>query len=401
MRRIPTKLTRFVGGFLLLVSVGLSQPSSVEAQATRADSAAVLLNAARAFQSEGRWEVAEALFHYIGERYGDTEAAAQALAALLEAPKEGPGRSSQVELMVWATTYGAWLGVAIPGALGADDPGPYGAGLLLGGPAGFLGGRALARSRPLSEGQVRAITFGSAWGTWQGYGLMEVLDWGEEEWCDLDLCYTGDRDGADIFKAFVVGGLAGTVTGAILSRKPIPSGVATAVNFGALWGSWFGLAGGVLADLEGDGLLTSTLLAGDAGLLATATMAPGWNMSQNRARLISIAGVLGGLAGAGLDLLIQPDDEKVAMGIPLAGSIVGLVVGAKSTSGGNPRVGPGSGDIRGEDEFPDVGSSLLRFREGRFSFGVPAPFPTLLPVEGRRGVTFKPALGITLLDSRF
>ncbi|MFH1763906.1 MAG: hypothetical protein ABIF09_06920 [Gemmatimonadota bacterium] len=401
MLRIPTMPTRFVGVFLLLVSVGSSLPSSVEAQATRADSAAVLLNAARAFQSEGRWEVAEALFHYIGERYGDTGAGAQALAALQEAPGEGPGRNSQVELMVWATTYGAWLGVAIPGALGADDPGPYGAGLLLGGPAGFLGGRALARSRPLSEGQVRAITFGSAWGTWQGYGLMEVLDWGEEERCDLDLCYTSGRDGADIFKAFVVGGLAGTVTGAILSRKPIPSGVATAVNFGALWGSWFGLAGGVLADLEGDGLLTSTLLAGDAGLLATATMAPGWNMSQNRARLISIAGVLGGLAGAGLDLLIQPDDEKVAMGIPLAGSIVGLVVGAKSTSGRNPRVGSVSGDIGGDDEFQGVGSSLLRFQEGRFSFGVPAPFPTMMPVEGVRGVTFKPALGITLLDSRF
>ncbi len=401
MRRLPSKLVRIVAVLLLSVSVGLSLPSSAEAQATRADSAAVLLGAAQAFQDEGRWEVAEALFHYISERYGDTRAGAQAVTALREAPEEGADRSAQVELMVWATTYGAWLGVAIPGALGADTPGPYGAGLLVGGPAGFLGGRALARSRPLSDGQVRAITFGSLWGTWQGYGLMEVLDWGEKERCELDYCYTDGPDGADIFKAFVVGGLAGTMAGAILARNPIPSGVATAVNFGALWGTWFGLAGGVLADLEGDQLLTSTLLTGDAGLLATAIMAPGWNMSRNRARLISIAGVIGGLAGAGLDLMIQPDDEKVAIGIPLAGSIIGLAAGASLTSGPDRRSGLASTRLGDDDEFPGVGAALLRFREGRLSFGIPTPFPTMMPVEGRQGISFKPAFGVTLLDSRF
>jgi len=207
--------------------------------------------------------------------------------------------------------------------------------------------------------------------------------------------------GADIFKAFVVGGLAGTVTGALLARKPIPSGVATAVNFGAFWGSWFGLAGGVLANLEGDRLLTSTLLAGDAGLLATATMAQGWDMSLNRARLISIAGVLGGLVGAGLDLMIQPDNEKVAMGIPLAGSIIGLAVGANLTSGTDRRGGLASTGLGDDDEFPGVGAALFRFREGRLSFGIPTPFPTMIPVEGRKGISFKPAFGVTLLDSRF
>ena len=49
-------------------------------------------------------------------------------------------------------------------------------------------------------------------------------------------------------------------------------------------------------------------------------------MSRNRTRLVSIAGVIGGLAGAGLDLIVQPDNEKVAIGIPLAGSIAGLAM---------------------------------------------------------------------------
>ena len=345
--------------------------------------------------------MADALFHYITERFGETPAGLAAEAALRGTPAEGSGRSGQVELMVWATTYGAWLGVAIPAALGAEGSGAYGAGLLLGGPGGFLAGRALSGSRSLSEGQVRAITFGSFWGTYQGYGLMEVLDWGERQECDLDVCYVEGPDGADVFRAFVLGGLAGTVTGAILSQRPIPSGVATSVNFGALWGTWFGLAGGILANQEGDGLLATTLLVGDAGLLGTALLSPGWDISRNRARLVSIAGVMGGLVGGGLDLLIQPDNEKVAIGIPMATSILGLAIGARRTSGMD-RVGsstPNDGQVDAEALGP--GSALVHLRNGRFHLSLPAPYPTLVELDTPRGRSFKPALGLTLFSSRF
>jgi len=401
MRWLRRVLSGLAPVSFLLASLFFAFPTATAAQATRADSAAVLLAAAEAFQAEGRWEVAEALFHYISERFGDTPAGAQAVAALGVLPEEQSNRSAQVELMVWSATYGAWLGIAIPGALGAQGPEPYGVGLLLGGPGGFLGGRALARSRALSEGQVRAITFGSLWGTWQGFGLMELMDWGEKERCDLDVCWVEGPDSKDVFKAFVVGGLAGTVTGALLARKPISRGVATAVNFGALWGSWFGLAGGILVDLEGDGVLASVLVGGNAALLATARLAPEWNISRNRARLISIAGVIGGLAGAGMDLIMQPDDEKVAIGIPLAASIAGLVIGASLTSDEGMRAGSDALALEAQDEIPGMGAALLRFRDGRVNLGLPTPFPTILPVEGPRGLSFKPALGLTLLDARF
>jgi len=401
MRRFPRPLIRPAAVFGLLLFLALSSPLSAKAQATRADSAAVLIRAGQTFQADGRWEVAEAIYHYILERFGDTPAAVRARAALEEAPEGGGGQSAQVELMVWATTFGAWMGVAIPGAFGADEAAVYGVGLLAGAPAGFIGARAYSRSRPLSAGQVRAITFGSLWGAWQSYGLMEVLGLGEKERCEWDHCYIEDPDGETVLKALVLGGLAGTVGGAILSKQPIPSGLATAVNFGAFWGSWFGLAGGVLADLEGEGLLTSTLLLGDAGLLGTALLAPGWDMSRNRARMISIAGVIGGLAGAGLDLIIQPDGAKMAIGIPLAGSIAGLVAGARLTSDMDRPGGVTSSGLTDRAESLGAGSSLLRFRDGRFSFGIPTPFPTLMPVENERGFSHKPALGLTLFDSRF
>jgi hypothetical protein len=367
---------------------------------TRADTAAVLLRAAMDFQAEGRREVAEALLRYASERFGDTPAGAealQALQALRASPLHATSQSSRVELQVWSTLYGLWLGVAVPGALGASGSEPYGLGLLLGGPGGFLAGRALANSRPMSEGQVRAITFGGTWGTWQGFGWARVLDIGEREVCNAGFCYTEDAGSRTVFSSLVVGGLAGIATGSLLSRRPITPGTATTVNFGALWGTWFGVAGSVLADLEGDAFLATTLLGGNAGLLATAFLAPQWDLTRDRARLISIAGVIGGLAGGGLDLLIQPDNEKVAIGIPLATSIAGLAVGTVLT-----RDRPSEEDLFRHSAAPGAGeSSLLHYADGRLGLGVPAPVPVLIPVEGPRGAGWRPGLGMTLFQAVF
>lgn len=385
---------------LTLIASFLTAPQS-EAQVTRADSASVLLQAARDFQSDGRTGVAEALFHLITERYGDTPAGEIARTALETPVKEGPSRSGRVELQVWSTLYGAWLGVALPAAFGANDPGPYGAGLLLGTPGGFLAGRAIGRSHSLSEGQVRALTFGSLWGTWQGFGWAEVGDWGEKEVCDFDYCYVNDPDTETIFKTMVVGGLAGTGIGWLLAQKPIPSGVATSANFGALWGSWLGVAGGVITDREGDGLLTTTLIGGNAGLITGAIFGSKLKLSRNRSRLISIAGVVGGLGGAGLDLLIQPDDDKVAMAIPLITSMAGLALGT-ALSSDTPSPGEsGTGPDEGRLSEEPLDLAFVEVRDGRLRTGVPSPFLTALPVETDSGIRWKPGLGITLFSARF
>jgi hypothetical protein len=165
------------------------------------------------------------------------------------------------------------------------------------------------------------------------------------------------------------------------------------VNFGALWGTWFGFASGILLDLEDDSLFGATLIGGDAGLLTTALLAPGWNVSRSRARLVSIFGVIGGLSGLGIDLLSQPDDEKVAVGIPLATSIVGLAIGVGRTR-----------DYDRPDPVPgSFGYSVALFERvrGRWSVGVPLPVPRMLDVPGPRGVERRPALLLTLLNAEF
>lgn len=397
---------RVVTILFLLGALAAAGPGSASSQVSRADSAAVLLSAATGFEEDGREDVARALLHYITERFGDTPAGSAARGILDEGRWGGSETGSRVELQVWSTLYGLWLGVAVPAALGADGTEPYGVGLLVGGPGGFFAGRRLANARTLSEGQVRAITFGGTWGTWQGFGLTEILDWGETTECTSFGCYETGSNAQELFGGMVLGGLTGIATGAVLARRPISPGLATTVNFGALWGTWFGVATGVLLDLEGDDHLAATLVGGDAGLLTTALLGPGWDLSRSRARLISIAGVIGGLAGAGLDLLLMPDDEKVAMGIPLTTSILGLGVGAMAT--GEDEGGPGSsGGTADPSAPPDIADhslpegALVSLARGRLGLAVPAPFPTLLPLDRPDGPAWEPGIGLTLFRARF
>jgi hypothetical protein len=206
-------------------------------------------------------------------------------------------------------------------------------------------------------------------------------------------CYDVEESDQETFAAMIVGGLAGIGVGALLSQREMTPGTGSAVNFGALWGTWFGVAGGVLMDLDDDDLLAATLVGGDVALVASALLAPRWNVTRSRARLVSIAGVLGGLAGAGIDLLAEPDDEKTAIAIPLATSILGLGVGVLATRGDTDTAeAPGA----------PPGSALLGLRDGRLALGLPMPAPRQLPVVGniRRGGG-RPALAFELFRATF
>ena len=93
----------------------------------------------------------------------------------------------------------------------------------------------------------------------------------------------------------------------------------------------------MLADLEGDDLLAATLLGGNAGLVGGALITPGLGWGRNRWRVVSAIGLLGGVAGAGIDLLFQVDDEKAAIATPLLTSALGLALGASLTGGDEDR----------------------------------------------------------------
>jgi len=360
---------------------------------SREDSAAVWLDAARQLREEGQPGAAEALLELLLRRFAGTVAAGDAARQLeLVRAQPEPERPGRVELLVFSATYGLWLGVALPVIGKADQPEIYGLGIMLGAPAGFLAAHEYLKRRPLTEGQARAITFGGSWGSWQGFGWTEVLDPGTDQQCGEFGCSGDTSPSAEALVAgTVLGGLAGIATGAVMAGRPITSGVATAVSFGGLWGTWYGGVLGVLLDLEDDNLLATILAGGDAGLLAMGVLAPRWNPSRNQARLVNLGGLVGLLAGLGLDLIFQPDGRKVAMRIPAATSTAGLLIAAASLK---PSVDRGSD---GAGSPPPGGGSLLEYRGGQWQ----AAMPTLGLRLERERQRAKAALYVPILQASF
>lgn len=403
-----------MGRCILILTLGLAlsalAPTAAAAQTVPVDTAAVLVDVARQFEAEGRRDLALAIYEIIADRYAGTFAASEALTrlALLRSVKAvNPDRSGRTELLVTSTLYGLWLGAAVPATFGADNLTPYGIGLLVGAPAGLLLARQALSGRPISEGQARAITFGAVWGTWQGVGWRYVLGIGDRVdpyWCDPaeyscsdDYVYTETSSSA-VFGAMIVGGLGGIGTSALLaSRGPISADQMAVANFGALWGSWYGLAASLLIDGEaeqGKFIMAAALIGGDLGLVIAASMAPQWDLSRSRARLISVAGVGGAVAGFGLDLLVKPSSGRVVILIPALTSVAGLVAGTLWTRGHD------DDDLRQGAGGHEESGALLNLRSGRAGLGLALPEPVLIPAD-RAGT--RQALGarFTLLRATF
>ena len=385
---------RLIGGFAVFMALAIVLPDAAAGQ-TRADSAAVLLDAARRLEADRENAAAAALYEMILVRFGDTPAAELVRAGRATGGINVLDRRGRTELYVWSTTYGAWLGIALPLAMSADSPEAYGLGLLAGAPAGFFAARAYMRGRAVSEGQARAITWGGTWGTIQGAGWVQALDIGIERAtsCVQDVpCDDSfeEDSGEEVVTGMILGGLAGVTTGAILAKKPITAGTAATVSLGSLWGSAYGLSLGYLAGIEEDALLTTTLLAGNAALLATAIGQRTWRLSESRARLISVAGLAGALAGGGLDLIMQPNDEKLAVAIPVATGTAGLIFGWARTRDMDSDRGT-------REQDGDLGA-LIQVRDGRLGMSTPAIRPHF---ERRDGNTGQPGVYLPVFSARF
>ena len=385
----PRPVQRRLLLILLVLSAALAAAASpAAAQEPLPDEpATTLYRAAMELESSGAFDLADSLLDYILREYPDSPAATAIRARLAETGARRIDSSGRTELVVWSTLYGLFLGVAVPGMLGADQPEAYGAGLLVGGPLGFFASYNPTRDTSIGDGDAGAITWGGTWGAWQGFGWAQVLEPGGDDCPSVNpgqpsYCEEAPSTEA-LLGSMVAGSAIGTGLGLLVAdRHPIAPGQATTASLGSLWGTWFALAGGILADVSGDALLSTTLIGGNAGLVGGTAFAGSRRISRSDARIASIAGVAGGLAGAGLVLLMQPESDKVAIGFPLAGSILGLVMGASRIDGADPATAPQEADGRGRMRW-ELGGPLL---------------PAL--IEDGSG-TPSPALHLTLLSGRF
>jgi hypothetical protein len=374
--------------FPLLLAALLVAGVPLSAQ-TRADSASIVLDAARALRREGRDAAARDLLRLIRARYAATPAARTADSLLLTLTgipaTSGTGRTGYI---LFHTLYGGFLGVAIPAALGADGSEPYGVGLLVGAPLGYFGSRAFARSKITMPGQAGLAAFVTAWGTWQGLALQQVLNIGEGETCNEFGCFRDDSDTAP-WAAMAVGGLAGIGVGHAIASRPVPAGTSTMVSHSAWWGTWFGLALGRVFDVQDDDNFAAMLLGGNAALLLALPAAKTWRPSPAQVRITSAAGLAGGLVGFGIDLLASTDDESLIFGIPAATSALGLIVGALATR-----------NQRDPDEVPSENLALVTVRGG-IRVNAPLPLPAVIPAGGPQRPRWVPGFRIALLDGTF
>ncbi|HKP30873.1 MAG TPA: hypothetical protein VJU15_15785 [Gemmatimonadales bacterium] len=368
---------------IFLIAALWCTPALVSAQATGADSAQAVLNAAQVLQREGQNDIARDLMRYLVRRWPESPAAATARAQFPTLPTESLGGFGRTSFVAYHVLYGAFLGAAIPAALGADDPEGYGLGLLLGAPLGFFASKAYAKNPAITDGQAGIIQFGSFWGTWQGFGWQSVLDIGEDEFCDVDVCYTSDSDTAPWAMA-VAGGVTGLGVSLLAARTPISGGTSSMVFHSSLWGTYFGLAAAILAEGDdnsgdGDDRLTAALIGGNIGLLFAIPAAHAWKPTSSRVRIASATGLAGGLAGLGVVLLTSTDDTQGAIAITTAGAAIGLIAGAALGKDKNDRLANLSLPLA-----PALVSGV-----GKAKLGIPVPYPT------------KGGVGFSLVDFRF
>ena len=366
--------------FAILVSLAVLAvtPVPLTAQQTPADTAEVLLNAANSLDLEGRHDLAEELLRYIIRQYPGTasaERAAQLLTGVRRAREMGAGRTG---FIIWNTLFGTWLGVAIPAAFESESPQAYGAGILAGAAIGFFGSRKYASTVPITPGQGGLYWLSTVWMSWQATGWFAILSDGSQS--------------EDVFKALAAGGLVGVGVGIGLTKADIDNGTATLLRHAALWGTWYGLALGVVAGAEDDALLASTLMGGNIAIGAGIPMAKVWQPNPGRVRLITAAGLAGGLAGVGIDLLIEVDDEQAAIAVPLLGSTVGLIAAGVMTS---------RSTSDRSDDAADFSTALLTIGE-RPRIDMPMPLPTAIPIltlDGR--IRQRPGVQVRLFEAHF
>lgn len=362
-------------------------PRTAAAQATRADSAAVLVEAARRLAAEGERDVAATLLRYVIRWYADTPVAQDAARRLASADRAGAAGSGRTGFIVTNTLIGGWLGIAVPLALGAEEPAPFGAGLI-GGPAvGLLGSLYYSKSHPITSGQTAAYRWSFLWLSWQGYVFLRLTGIGYPEYTDPSTETT--------FAALVLGGAAGIGTGLALTRIDLPPGDVALVQDASAWGTGFGAALSILIAPNADPSTTAVFgwmaAAGNGALLGAIPLARAWRPTVGRVRLITLSGLAGGLIGLGVDLLADVDDEKTAVLIPTIGSVVGLGVGTALTARRDLPPLP----------LPSEGRALLNF--GRDAgLGTPMPEPRALPALERDGTLGRrAALGFRIAEVRF
>ena len=232
------------------------------------------------------------------------------------------GQSGRVGTVVFSTLYSTWLGIGTARLIDeTDNAKSIAAGMMIGAPMGLLASLSATRNAKLTRGQSALISFGGTWGTWQGLGWAILID--------------EDDDEKSLIKGAMIGGLSSMLVTSVLTRKiDLNLGDMAIINYGALWGTWLSLCAGQVAGVEGgDELLAWTLIGGNLGMAAMASLSSKIDITPARAHWINLGGVFGTTVASGMVTIIAEDDisAEAAFATLMVGGIAGLITGIYNT----------------------------------------------------------------------
>ena len=311
----------------ILVCTLFSQPV---AASTEASAAAQLYEAAFGLIVEGDYGEAYDRLNEVIDRYPDTvyarfaENRKQRLEQLNlpSIRRKKIDQSGRVGTVVFSTLYSTWLGVGTARlADETDNAKTVAAGMMIGAPTGLLTSLIVTRNAKLTRGQSALINFGGSWGTWQGWGWVRLID--EDD---------GEKP---LISGAMIGGLSGLLATSVLTRKIDPNlGDMGIINYSALWGTWLSLCAGQVAGVEDDdGLLAWTLIGGNIGATAMASLTPKIDITPARAHWINLGGVIGTIVASGIVMIIAEShiSSEAAFASLMVGGIAGLIAGVYNT----------------------------------------------------------------------
>ena len=223
-------------------------------------------------------------------------------------------RGGRAQLVLGATLYGIWTGVAIDVLGGVDGDRQRVLFPMLGMVAGLGGSLVATRQGGITGGQAWSIITGLDYGTYNG------LLWSAATDRATDKRVVGVALGA---------GLAGGAIGAVVAGYHPPQGGVELVRSGGLYGTGVALLAALLIAPDGassKAIFTTVATGMDVGLAAGAILATQVPISRNRVLLVDAGTVAGAGLGLGTTWLIAGThgDARRALG---AGGLIGMGAG--------------------------------------------------------------------------
>lgn len=325
--------------------VGLPDAPTTEVQDLSRDPAWALYQEATMALIGGDRHRAHALLDTLQAQHADHPAARLAAPARLALREDSPmragpdgepveqnSRTARAELVSFQTLGGLAAGVELCATVGCETVRTNVVTVAVTTGAG-LGLSLWATREGITPGEALAINSATAWGFWQGLALQMAT---EPEVDNTN--FNATRDDRRIPRYLLAGQFAGTIGGIAIATYLQPrAGQVALANSAGVWSGAITLMSLLAADFRDDGRSTMGLLlaASDVGLILGSVAATQIETSRSRMLVIDSSGILGFLLGMGTLAVISPDrvEGRDVATAGLVGTLAGLGVGVWLTRG--------------------------------------------------------------------